>query len=325
MSSMKETISTNIQKAKDLLKSEEIIAIPTETVYGLAGNIYSEQAISKIFHLKSRPFFNPLIVHIHSLSQLNEVVSYIPPKARVLAETFWPGPLTLVLPKKDHISDLVTAGKTTVAVRIPNHKLALELLKELDFPLAAPSANPFGSISPTQAEHVSNYFGDKLQMVLDGGSCAKGIESTIVGFEGDEPVLFRLGSVSLESIEKEIGGVAIKNKKEISPDAPGMLMKHYAPKTPTYLVSKIIDVMDDYKGKKVGFLSLDKSVEPPKRFHHEALSISGDLDEAAAKLYSALHRLDKMNLDAIVLERFPNYGLGEAINDKLERAAYSNK
>ena len=321
---MKDMISTNIQKAKDLLTSEEIIAIPTETVYGLAGNIYSEKAISNIFLLKSRPFFNPLIVHIHSLKQLNEVVSYIPPKAKILAEVFWPGPLTLVLPKKNHISDLVTSGKTTVAVRIPNHKVTLELLKGLDFPLAAPSANPFGSISPTQADHVSNYFGDKLGMVLDGGSCIKGIESTIVGFEGDEPVLFRLGSVSLESIEKEIGVVTIKNKKEISPDAPGMLMKHYAPNTPTYLVSKIIDVFDDYKDKKVGFLSLDNSAELSKQFHHEVLSMSGDLDEAAAKLYSALHRLDKMNLDALVLERFPNHGIGKAINDKLERAAYSN-
>ena len=162
-------ISKDISKAVEILKGEDIVAIPTETVYGLAGNIYSEKAITKIFQLKQRPLFNPLIVHVHSLAEVEEIVTHIPDKAKLLAHAFWPGSLTLILPKKTTVPHLVTAGKDTVAVRIPKHPVALELLKRLDFPLAAPSANPFGAISPTQASHVVNYFTDDLSMILDGG------------------------------------------------------------------------------------------------------------------------------------------------------------
>ena len=176
-------ITTSLDIAKQKLNDDEIIGIPTETVYGLAGNAYSEIAIKKIFSLKKRPFYNPLIVHIKSAACLSDVASDIPEMAKKMAKEFWPGPLTLILKKQPIISNLITAGKETVAVRVPDHPLTLNLLAQLNFPLAAPSANPFGSISPTSAEHVSNYFKDDLSVVLDGGTCKKGLESTIIGFE----------------------------------------------------------------------------------------------------------------------------------------------
>ena len=175
-----------INAAVKALENNEIVAIPTETVYGLAGNAYSETAVEKIFALKNRPHFNPLIVHIKSAAVLTSVAKNIPLVALQLADAFWPGPLTLVLEKQEHIPDIVTGGKNTVGVRVPNHPIALELLEQLDFPLAAPSANPFGSISPTTAKHVADYFTDTLTIILDGGSCDKGIESTIIGFENGQ-------------------------------------------------------------------------------------------------------------------------------------------
>ena len=190
-------ISQDIKKAIALLSADKLVAIPTETVYGLAGNIYSEKAIKSIFETKKRPFFNPLIVHIPSTDTLEDVVSYVPEKARLLAEAFWPGSMTLVLKKQATIPDIITAGKDTVAVRVPNHPLTLELLKQLPFPLAAPSANPFGSISPTKPEHVERYFKEAISQVLDGGACTNGIESTIIGFENDEPIIYRLGALAI--------------------------------------------------------------------------------------------------------------------------------
>ena len=313
-------ISKNILNAVEILNKEELVAIPTETVYGLAGNIYSEKAVYKIFEMKNRPLFNPLIVHIHSINQLDELVSRVPGKARLLANAFWPGPLTMVLKKKAHVPDLITAGKDSIAVRIPNHPVTLALLEQLNFPLAAPSANPFGCISPTTATHVEEYFGNKLQMVLDGGSCKNGIESTIIGFEHDEPVVYRLGAISLEEIEKIVGTITIKNKSEAAPDAPGMLSRHYAPTTNTYLAAHVKELMKSFPDKKVGLLLFCNEVDAPHVRHQEILSKNGDLKEAAANLYTALHLLDKLNLDMIIAERLPDVGLGKSINDRLERA-----
>ncbi|MFK7932368.1 MAG: L-threonylcarbamoyladenylate synthase [Saprospiraceae bacterium] len=313
-------VTSDIQQASEILKRNNLVAIPTETVYGLAGNIYSETAIRKIFALKQRPLFNPLIVHIHSIAQLDNLVRYVPPKAKLLAERFWPGSLTLILPKQDSIPDLITAGKDTVGVRMPNHPLTLQLLKTLDFPLAAPSANPFTAISPTRPEHVKNYFNGKLKMVLDGGNCQNGIESTIVGFEVDTPVLYRLGSIAVEAIEEVVGSIEIKNKKEVAPNAPGMLERHYAPTTRTYLVDDVADFIRNFSDKKIGVLVFN---QPPNISNIAALKIlspSGNLAEAAAKLYATLHELDKLDLDIIVAERFPNRGVGKSINDRLERA-----
>ncbi len=314
-------ISKDIQKAVHLLINEELVAIPTETVYGLAGNIFSEKAIKSIFSTKKRPFFNPLIVHIPSINSLENIVTHIPEKAKLLAAAFWPGSLTLVLKKSDKIPDLITAGKDTVAVRIPNHPVTLALLKQLPFPLAAPSANPFGSISPTKPAHVEGYFKNKIQMVLDGGSCANGIESTIIGFEDGAPIIYRLGALPLEDIEAVVGKVAIKNKKEENPDAPGMLARHYAPKTSTFLVANVFSEVKKHSGKKIGVLVFKSSLHD-KNITEIILSKEGSMQEAASKLYAAMHALDHKNLDVIIAEKFPAFGLGNSINDRLQRATF---
>lgn len=313
-------ISTDIFKAKEILENEDLVAIPTETVYGLAGNIYSEKAINKIFSTKKRPFNNPLIVHIHSIELLNNIVQEIPEKARKLAATFWPGALTLVLKKNKSIPYSITAGKETVAVRVPNHPLTLELLKQLDFPLAAPSANPFGSISPTTANHVAEYFKDNLEMILDGGNCEKGIESTIIGFENDEAILYRLGSISIEEVELIIGPIHVANKNDSTPDAPGMLSRHYAPITKTILSESVENEIKKHTKSKIGVLLFQNSLAKNEAIVTEILSKKGDLKEAASNLYAAMHRLDKQNLDVIIAEKFPENDLGISINDRLERA-----
>ena len=315
-------ISKDIQKAVDLLTAEQLVAIPTETVYGLAGNIFSEKAIKSIFSTKKRPFFNPLIVHIPSVNSLDNIVTDIPEKAKKLANAFWPGSMTLVLKKSDKIPDLITANKNTVAVRVPNHPTTLKLLQKLPFPLAAPSANPFGSISPTKAEHVEGYFKNDIKMVLDGGACTNGIESTIIGFENDEPVIYRLGALALEEIEAVVGAIKIKNKKETSPDAPGMLARHYAPSTKTILVEDIASVIKNYSNKKIGVIVFKNSLNNDS-LTEIILSKKGDLTEAASNLYDTLHLLDKQNLDIIIAERFPDFDLGKSINDRLNRATFS--
>jgi len=314
-------ISKDITKAVNILTEEDIVAIPTETVYGLAGNIFSEKAIRKIFEVKERPLFNPLIVHIHSIEQLKELVSEFPEKAQQLATIFWPGPLTLILKKNACVPGLVTGGKDTVAVRIPNHPVALRLLKELSFPLAAPSANPFNRISPTSAIHVEDYFKNKLSMILEGGECSSGIESTIIGFENEKPVLYRLGSISIEEINAVIGEVLIQTTSTKTPAAPGMLAKHYAPQTKTFLVDDAEEILKEQKGKRIGVLRFTEKMTSTSCEYIEVLSKTADLKEAASNLYSALHKLDHLNLDIIVVESFPNVGLGKTINDRLERAA----
>ena len=314
-------ISKDIQKAVQLLTEDHLVAIPTETVYGLAGNIFSEKAIKSIFSTKQRPFFNPLIVHIPSVKSLNDLVTHVPEKAKLLAAAFWPGSMTLVLKKSKTIPDIITAGKDTVAVRIPNHPTTLALLKKLPFPLAAPSANPFGSISPTKPAHVENYFRNSIKMVLDGGSCANGIESTIIGFENEDPVIYRLGALALEEIEAVVGKISIKNKKEEKPDAPGMLARHYAPKTSTFLVDDVAAEIEKNTGKKMGVLVFKSSLNN-ENITEIILSKNGSLQEAASRLYSAMHDLDSKNLDLIIAERFSEFGLGKSINDRLQRATF---
>ncbi|MDP5157759.1 MAG: L-threonylcarbamoyladenylate synthase [Flaviramulus sp.] len=317
-------ISSDISKAVNILNNEELVAIPTETVYGLAGNIFSEKAINAIFETKKRPFFNPLIVHISSVNYLENIVIDIPEKAKQLATAFWPGSLTLVLKKQPNIPDSITSGKDTVAVRVPNHTVTLKLLESLNFPLAAPSANPFGSISPTTAKHVEGYFKDNIKMILEGGSCKNGIESTIIGFENETPIVYRLGSISIEAIEAVVGKISIKNKKEIQPDAPGMLARHYAPSTKTILTENINKAIKTYSGKKIGLILFNTSIENDSIKHIIALSKNSDLSEAASNLYNALHELDDQNLDIIIAEKLPDYGLGKSINDRLKRATFSN-
>ncbi|WPR70408.1 L-threonylcarbamoyladenylate synthase [Flavobacterium sp. NG2] len=313
-------ITTDINTVKNTLENNEIVAIPTETVYGLAGNAYNESAIKKIFELKKRPFYNPLIVHIKSTEFIHQVACDIPEMAIRLANQFWPGSLTLIVKKQAHIPDLITAGKDTVAVRVPNHPLTLALLEKLDFPLAAPSANPFGSISPTSANHVANYFEDNLEFILDGGECTNGVESTIIGFENNQAVLYRHGSIAIEEIEKITGKISVKSNNNSSPEAPGMLSRHYAPKTTTYLTQNIDELITSFENKKIGLLLFQNKIKNETIIHQEILSDSGNLKEAAKNLYAAMHRLDKKNLDVIIAEKMPDNGLGKTINDRLQRA-----
>jgi L-threonylcarbamoyladenylate synthase len=314
-------ISADLYTAKQVLENDGIISIPTETVYGLAGNAYKEDVVKKIFALKKRPLYNPLIVHIKSASFLLEVACDIPAAALQLAQHFWPGPLTLVLKKQPHIPELITAGKGTVAVRVPAHPLTLQLLQLLDFPLAAPSANPFGSISPTSAAHVAQYFDHEPNFfILDGGDCEKGIESTIIGFEGELPVLYRHGSIAAEAIEAITGKLKLITSNDTAPDAPGMLSRHYAPRTTTFLTDNVQQLMDDFAGKKIALLLFSNALENTHAIYQEVLSHIGNMEEAAKNLYAALHRLDACGADIIIAEKLPESGLGISINDRLQRA-----
>ena len=313
-------ITSDLNQVKTALINGDIIALPTETVYGLAANIYLDSALEKVFKLKKRPSHNPLIIHISNAGILEQIAKNIPAKARELANVFWPGPLTLVLEKQDQIPNRITAGKPTVAVRVPNHPIALQLLKSLNFPLAAPSANPFGSLSPTSAKHVALYFKEEINFILDGGPCFCGLESTIIGFENDKPILYRHGAISIEEIEKIIGPIKIKNQNSKNPSAPGMLTRHYAPKTQIQINEDISLALAQNPDKKIGVLSFKKNKKIKTEIHQEVLSISGDLNEASKNLYAALHRLDQMNLDLIISSFFPEKGLGKTINDRLKRA-----
>ncbi len=316
-------ITQNIETVAESLSMGEVAAIPTETVYGLAGNIYSDKAIRSIFRIKQRPLFNPLIVHLPNAAAMDEVAKEIPPMAMALANRFWPGPLTLLLPKKDTVPDLITAGKNTVAVRVPNHPLTLSLLQQLSFPLAAPSANPFGSISPTTAAHVAGYFKDAFPFILDGGPCSSGIESTIIGFNEEGAIVYRYGSLAIEEIEKVTGPVQEYIRDEEKPDAPGMLLKHYAPSTTTLLSNDIEKSVEENAGNKIGLMVFSRSYKGKDIVVQEILSPSGSLQEAASNLYAAMHRLDQQQLDIIITERFPDKGLGRSINDRLQRATHA--
>ncbi len=313
-------IGKDILKAKQLLESGDLVAIPTETVYGLAGNALDPAAVVKIFSVKNRPHFDPLIVHVSDLNQANNFIESIPEKAIKLANLFWPGPLTLLLKKKSIVPDLVTAGMDTVGIRCPDHALTQSLLQSLSFPLAAPSANPFGYVSPTNPTHVNDQLGNRLDYILDGGECRVGIESTIVGFENDEAVIFRLGGLSVEAIEKEIGKVTIQLNSSSNPKAPGQLKSHYAPQKKVVL-GNLSELIKKYDSKKIGILAYSKKQENINPNHQIVLSESGSTEEAAQRLFSALRELDKKDFEIILAELVPETGLGKAINDRLHRAA----
>jgi L-threonylcarbamoyladenylate synthase len=311
----------DLEKAKALLTRGELVAIPTETVYGLAANALNAEAVARIFAVKNRPDFDPLIIHVPDLESVDLYVEAIPLKARKLASLNWPGPLTLVLKKKPIIPDIVTSGMDTVGIRCPDHNLSRQLLKELPFPLAAPSANPFGYVSPTKAEHVNEQLGDKIPYILDGGSCSVGIESTILGFENETPVIYRLGGLSLEKIESLIGKVNVNIQSSSNPKAPGQLQSHYAPRKKV-IIGNLEDLLQKYPAHCTGILSLSKDFHSP---HQVILSHSGNLEEAAKNLFSALREFDKMDIDVVIAELVPDTGVGRAINDRLRRASASGK
>jgi len=309
-------IGTDIEKARALLVAGELVAIPTETVYGLAGNALNISAVTKIFEVKGRPQFDPLIIHLRDFNSIQAYTTDVPENAKLLADRFWPGPLTLLLEKKSVINDLVTSGLNTVGIRCPDHVLTHELLKSLPFPLAAPSANPFGYVSPTRPEHVDEQLGNKIAYILDGGVCSVGVESTIVGFEDDIPVLHRLGGLTLEKIESIIGKVKVQVNSSSNPKAPGQLKSHYAPQKKVIL-GNLKELIQQYPGIP-GILSFQEDFQLSFQC---ILSPSGKLDEAAQNLFSALRSLDKMPIDIILAEPVPDVGLGKAINDRLRRAA----
>lgn len=316
---MKTFCDQDIERASQLLKSGKLVAIPTETVYGLAANGLDDNAVRQIFEVKKRPFYDPLILHTDRMEKVKSWVLEFPEPLEKLAAEFWPGPLTLLLSKSNQIPDLISAGLPRVAIRIPNHKLTLDLLSELDFPLAAPSANPFGYVSPTKAQHVLNHFDGIIEMVLDGGPATVGIESTIVGMEENQAVIYRLGGLSKERIESAIGPVEVKDSSS-KPSAPGMLEKHYSPR-------KKIQVVDSKEGlestQSLGAAYILFSIDPPKDATHVIqLSQTDNHNEAAQRFYDALQHWDNNpEIDTLVIERLPDFDLGRAINDRLKRAA----
>ena len=314
-------IGTDLARAITLLRAGELVAIPTETVYGLAGNALDALAVAEIFRVKDRPRFDPLIIHVASRDRIEDYVIDFPAGARRLAEHFLPGPLSLLLPKRSIIPDLVTAGSPFVAIRVPAHPLTRELLAQLDFPLAAPSANPFGYISPTAPEHVARQLGDKISYILDGGPSPVGVESTIVSFAEAEPEVLRKGGLAVEEIEAVLGRpIRIRAHSTSNPQAPGMLKSHYAPRVP-FRVGDLEQLAREYAGRRLGVLAFQQALPQLPLERQRLLSPTGDLAEAARRLFAAMRELDEMDLDLILAEWFPEQGLGRAINDRLRRAS----
>jgi L-threonylcarbamoyladenylate synthase len=317
-------ISKDIAEAAQLLKEGQVIAMPTETVYGLAANALDPTAISKVYKVKERPATNPLIVHIHTIDQLTSLVIEMGANAQRLAEHFWPGPLTLLLKKNERISDQVTAGSPLVAIRMPKHPMAFELLKSVEFPLVAPSANRYTTVSPTSAEHVAKNLGERIPLILDGGPCEKGLESTVVGFDAnDRPLIYRLGAITLEAIQSIVPEAEVYESALSEPaDSPGMAKKHYAPKTALKVVDDLRAFLENYSGdQKLGVLSFGHQGLASSPHTLVELSQKRDLEEGSQRLYQSLYALDEANVDLIVAEWFEDKGLGQTLNDKLKRAS----
>ena len=377
-------ITDDVAQAAAKLRAGGLVAFPTETVYGLGAHALSEESVARIFSAKRRPKFDPLIVHVARREQLDSLVAEFPETARILADKFWPGPLTLVLPKRAIVPDLVTAGLPTVAVRIPSHSIAQELLRQVGIPVAAPSANRFSQVSPTTAAHVQKQLANDIDLILDGGPCEVGVESTVIQIAPNGTVaLLRPGGTTIEDIEAVLNQpvaipplqpIAVSNNRpattsdapkqlkgtsiEIPPadragshsqhatpsnsvgsdpktdkpafPAPGMLLQHYAPRTPLYLHADrtaLLSTLDDLDSKSVGLLvfdSIDRPITLSSQGHWaivEVLSQSSNLTEAATNLFAALRRLDASGVSVIHAERVPDHDLGRAINDRLTRAS----
>ena len=311
-----------VAAAAAVLRAGGLVAFGTETVYGLGANALDVDAVARVFAAKGRPRFDPLIVHLADAADLPAVAAEMPDAARRLTDRFWPGPLTVVLPKTGAVPDLVTAGLPGVAVRVPASARARELIRRAGVPVAAPSANPFGGISPTTAAHVAEGLGDAVDVILDCGPCAVGVESTVVGFDGGAPTVLRPGGVGAEAIANVLGGPAAVRGGSADPGrpqtSPGSLSRHYAPRTPLSLVDDPRGVPDP---AACGLLTFAPHAAAGRFAAAEALSAAGDDREAAANLYAALRRLDALGLPRLAATRCPPAGLGAAINDRLERAA----
>ena len=322
---MRATQTQDLLQAAELLAQGQLVAIPTETVYGLAAHALMPEAVSRIFAVKERPAFDPLILHLASAKSVSSYAQQVPPEFERLYRYFGPSPLTYILPKKSLVPDLVTAGHATVGIRIPRHPLTRQLLQKLDFPLAAPSANLFGRLSPTSAGAVAEQLGDRIPLILDGGECPVGVESTIIDLTAPQPRVLRLGGITLEALTQALGQKPVVAAHSSSnPQAPGMLSAHYSPGVPVEMVPSFPTEIP--QPASTGLLCFKQwhPGHPPGL--QEVLSSRGDLEEAAAQLFAALRRLRAhAQIKRILAETFPEEGLGRAINDRLRRAAATGK
>ncbi len=307
--------------AAETIREGGLVAFPTETVYGLGADACNAMAAARIFEAKRRPSIDPLIVHVASPEEAREYGEVEAESARILMQRFWPGPLTLVVSKRDIVPPIVTAGLETVALRMPAHEVALALIRAAGTAIAAPSANPFGYVSPTDALHVAQQMSQEVDIILDGGKCSVGVESTIISLTGTRPALLRPGGTPLEEIEELLGKVERYEAPLERPEAPGQLTRHYATRTPLEILSNGEKEMRIHPGERVGVLTLGPPANAAGYAAVEVLSPSGNLREAAANLFAALRRLDAMGLDRLVAFPVPETGLGIAIMDRLRRCA----
>lgn len=321
----------NLQAAAVRIREGRLVAFATETVYGLGAAALNPAAVANIFELKGRPLFDPLIVHINSIAQAQDLCLGWPAAAAKLAARFWPGPMTLVLPRREIVPDLVTAGLPNVALRWPAHPVAQQLIQLADCPIAAPSANRFARISPTSAADVAAELTDPELWILDGGPCQHGLESTVISLVGESPIVLRLGSLSIEDLEAELGPLSVAdrsvNEAELQSGlaSPGHLSRHYSPRTPLRLIESAEWSATCLPPGRVGLLWFGDPAAVPQTSEFavvENLSEKADLREAATRLYAALRQLDQAPLDWIVARTLPTEGLGRAINDRLRRASH---
>ena len=306
----------SIAEAVSLLERGEIVAFPTETVYGLGAVAYNPIAVAKIFEVKRRPHFDPLIVHLDGADRLDEYVENIPPQAEGLIKAFWPGPLTMIFRKRPVIPDIVTAGLPTVGIRVPSHPVALDLIATLKKPIAAPSANQFGYMSPTRVHHVARSFAERVPLVLDGGRARHGIESTIVSFRDNGVIVHRHGAVTIEELSEHVR-VVEREKPSAVCEAPGEMPYHYSPMKPLSLVNGPGDIRE----RNSSYLAFREPAEPVAAKHVSVLSAAGDLREAASNFFSFLIELDRDDIDIIYAERVPENGIGRAIMERLKKAS----
>jgi L-threonylcarbamoyladenylate synthase len=306
-----------IQLAAQIIKDGGLVAFPTETVYGLGANALNPDAVAKIFSEKERPSFDPLIVHIALISDLQLLTNCVDERVYKLAEKFWPGPLTIVLPKRDIVPDIVTSGLPTVGIRMPNNKIALELIKSSGYPIAAPSANKFGRISPTTADHVRKQL-PSVSCILDGGSTTIGIESTVITLNTDGFIILRQGIITQTDLETVLPLSKQSVNKNAELASPGLLKSHYSPNKPLFILGRFHHQIDK---SKAGFLSFSsRNVTDYKIV--EYLSENADLKQAAVNLFGALHRLEDADIEYIIADPVPEQGIGIAIMDRLNKAAY---
>lgn len=317
----------SIELASRAIREGDVICMPTETVYGLAGDALNPASIEKIYNIKNRPLNNPLIVHVpvfEDIFKYASVTADSPEQHRLLKlRHFWPGPLTVILKRSPVLPSMVSAGGDTVAIRIPRHPVALAILSACRRPLAAPSANPSGYISPTCAEHVERMLGEKIGIIIDGGPSEVGLESTVLSLIGEKPCILRPGLLDAAQLSSALGEEVQYLSDSQTPagtmPSPGLLSQHYSPRTPAFFYDQLKD--SDYTDKRVGYLCFDQSVPMFKGTAHlEVIRLSGDNQQNAREIYAALHKLDQMSLDLIVVDKIPAVGAALAIMDRLNRA-----